>query len=308
MDKRKEHHADIKEIINNNPIHFIMYAAGAGGEFLSSTISKYSDRYQFIRAKNELLVNRWNTWHSHLINYVCTIAALDGLKSNYNLDNIVTTTLDFLEKKDLNIDDIIYNADSAFKNHNNINLFRLHLSNNTFFTKENTFLLFLDKHWLEYAGILVHLKAHSQKLDNFDVLFDKVLKTGAGNNSLQEMIDYLKSSNDINLVTYGHLEIVKESKDSTGILDMNTFLRMSPGELFNQYKHITFKYYSDPSYFLKWQNRIRHTKNVIDYDKIFTKGYLEEIFNIQGDEFHNELIQWHEDNLALIRNSGIDWN
>jgi hypothetical protein len=47
---------------------------------------------------------------------------------------------------------------------------------------------------------------------------------------------------------------------------------------------------------------------VIDYDKIFTKGYLEEIFDIRGDEFHAELIQWHEDNLKLMQEFNMDWS
>ena len=120
------------------------------------------------------------------------------------------------------------------------------------------------------------------------------------------MIEFLKTADDIEFVTVGHLEIVKESKAVTGELDMNVFLRLSSAELFNQYNRITFKYYSKPWNFLDWEDKIAKRVNVIDYDKIFTKGYLEEIFDIQGDEFHNELIQWHEDNLALIKDAGID--
>ena len=122
------------------------------------------------------------------------------------------------------------------------------------------------------------------------------------------MIEFLKTADDIEFVTVGHLEIIKESKAITGELDMNVFLRMSSSELFNQYKHLTFKYYTEPRYFLNWENKIAKRVNIIDYDKIFTKGYLEEMFDIQSDEFHSELIQWHEDNLALIKDAGIDWN
>jgi hypothetical protein len=38
----------------------------------------------------------------------------------------------------------------------------------------------------------------------------------------------------------------------------------------------------------------------IKMSKMFDKGYLEEIFNIDSDNFHNELMTWHENNLRLI--------
>ena len=311
IDKRKEYHADIKEIINNNPIHFIMYVGGAGGEFLSSLISKYSEKYQYILATKEKN-NRWHTLHSRLMSHFCSCASIFSEDRSDDLDAIIDRILNIIEKTITDIDNIIYNADSTFKNYNNTTLSRLHLSDNTFFTKENTFLLYLDSKWLRYAGILMHLKSSSEKFHKFELQFNSKVEqfkqANYTNNSLDEMIEFLKTADDIEFVTVGHLEIIKESKAITGELDMNVFLRMSSSELFNQYKHLTFKYYTEPRYFLNWENKIAERVNIIDYDKIFTKGYLEEMFDIQGDDFHNELIQWHEDNLALIKDAGIDWN
>jgi hypothetical protein len=34
--------------------------------------------------------------------------------------------------------------------------------------------------------------------------------------------------------------------------------------------------------------------------QMFKKGYLEEMFNIEGDEFHKELIRWHRKNVRLV--------
>jgi hypothetical protein len=34
--------------------------------------------------------------------------------------------------------------------------------------------------------------------------------------------------------------------------------------------------------------------------QMFKKGYLEEMFNIKGDEFHKELIRWHRKNVRLV--------
>ena len=308
LNKRKEQHEDIKEIVNSNPIQFIMYVGGAGGEFLSILISKYSKKYQHIPAIKQGY-NRWISSHSRLMNYFCSHASLFNPDLIDNLDTIINRIIDHIENEGGNIDDIIYNADSTFKSHNNITLSRVHLSDNNFFTKENTFLLYLDSKWLRYAGILMHLKSNSEKLRKFEFHFNSKVeqfKHSHSNNSMNEMIEFLKTADDIEFVTVGHLEIVKESKAVTGELDMNVFLRLSSAELFNQYNRITFKYYSKPWNFLDWEDKIAKRVNVIDYDKIFTKGYLEEIFDIQGDEFHNELIQWHEDNLALIKDAGID--
>jgi hypothetical protein len=42
------------------------------------------------------------------------------------------------------------------------------------------------------------------------------------------------------------------------------------------------------------------------FRSIFTKGYLEDIFDISGGEFHEELLTWHEKNLILLESKGID--
>ena len=34
--------------------------------------------------------------------------------------------------------------------------------------------------------------------------------------------------------------------------------------------------------------------------QMYNKGYLEEMFNIEGDEFHKELISWHRENVRLV--------
>ena len=51
------------------------------------------------------------------------------------------------------------------------------------------------------------------------------------------------------------------------------------------------------------ENQILFTKK-IPMSKILHKGYLEEIFSIDSDNFHEELIQWHKQNLNLL-NAGM---
>jgi hypothetical protein len=45
---------------------------------------------------------------------------------------------------------------------------------------------------------------------------------------------------------------------------------------------------------------------IVKYSKIFQKGYLENMFDIESDEFYEKLIQWHEKNLALMNKNGFD--
>ena len=74
-----------------------MYAGGAGGEFLSSLISKYSEKYQHLPViKQEY--NRWQTLHSQLMNHFCSCASLFSEDRSDDLDAIIDRMLNIIEK------------------------------------------------------------------------------------------------------------------------------------------------------------------------------------------------------------------
>ena len=301
-----EYKSRIKKLLTEYSSDYIIYVPGAGGEFLSSVISKYSNNYDPIQViRNQS--NRWQSHHSILIN---DISSSFSNSINFDLDSVINETVNRIINSNLDLNDIVTQSETTFKKRNKKNLFRLHLTNNDFFTKNNSFLLNLNSYWLKYASLLLFLKVYNNPIVKFDAEFNIAinrLQFNKINSNLDLLIEFLKSS-DIDNTTLAHLEIANEDVTITGNLDMNTFLRLPPKELYNQYSHVLFRYYYEPKIFLEWQNKIALHTNVIDYDKIFNKGYLEEMFDIQSDDFHQELIQWHENNLKLMKDSGADWS
>ena len=49
-----------------------------------------------------------------------------------------------------------------------------------------------------------------------------------------------------------------------------------------------------------YQKSIEHNIKIIQMSKMFQQGYLEDIFDIKDNNFHKDLILWHEKNLRLI--------
>lgn len=295
-----DYNSRIKNLLTEYPLDYIIYVPGAGGEFLSILISKYSNAYDVLQVKSAQF-NRWHTHHSILINEMC--ASFSNIR-NTKLDHAIKETIERMVSNKMDLNKIILASEKVFKQKNKKNLYRLHLTSNDFFTKDNSFLLNLNSHWLNYASLLFFLKVYNSHIVKFSIEFNvnvtRLRYHKRLYSSLDSVVEFLKTS-DINHITLAHLEIANMVND----LDLNSFLRLSPRELFDQYSQILLQpYYSATSY-PKWQKEIALRTNVIDYDKIFTKGYLEEMFDIQSDEFHKELIQWHEDNLKLIKDYGL---
>ena len=51
---------------------------------------------------------------------------------------------------------------------------------------------------------------------------------------------------------------------------------------------------------------MKNQVNIIKYSNLFDKGYLEDMFDIESDDFHTKLIQWHNDNLKLMSDNEFD--
>ena len=301
----------IKEIFINLPMHFIMYQPGSGGEFLTGLISKYSNRYYPTKVV-QVEANRWQLkTKSHLFQKIVDTAQRHPYDC-LSVDDLIDKTFETLLQNNISPHNEIEEVQSLINNHDKINLFRLHQSFNEFFTKENTFLLKLDARWLTYSLNLSFIKIQQKEFVKFTKEFDdeieKNIKLVPGTiNNLLDMVKFLKTS-DIQSVSFAKIAVARQSKSMIKILDMDKFLRLSPADVYREYAKKYMPYPKNgQSLFLRDIEKLSNTTTVIDYNKMFTKGYLEEMFDIQGDEFHNELIRWHEDNLKLMKEFRIDW-
>ena len=306
MDDYKQ---QIKDIFINLPMHFIMYQPGSGGEFLTGLISKYSNRYY----PTDTVKTEANRWRLKTSNYLFQRIIETAQQHPYDcltFNDLIDKTIETLLQNNTNLHDEI--VQSSTINHDKINLFRLHKSFNEFFTKENTFLLKLDARWLTYSLNLFFIKVHQRQFIKFTKEFNdeiqRNIKLVPGTiNNLSDMIAFLKTS-DIQTVSYAKIAVARLSKSPITTLDMDKFLRLSPKDVYHNYAKLYMPYPKNgEAICLTDMEKLSNNTTVIDYNKIFTKGYLEEIFDISDNEFHTELIQWHEDNLKLMQEFEMDW-
>ena len=80
----------------------------------------------------------------------------------------------------------------------------------------------------------------------------------------------------------------------------NTFyITVDEFKYLNYIKDLSFiKIDGDIKYFT-YKEAVKYATKIL-MSQMFKKGYLEEMFNIEGDEFHKELIRWHRKNVRLV--------
>ena len=214
------------DALENNQVDFILYGPGAGGEFLTRIISKYSKDY-FELAVEKDLRNRYLIKTHFLCKY------FTGNFANKNPNAILT------------IEDIISNQNYYFD------------------------LISKDIHLYKYRELDLHLNSGKKCIAPTHIINNVYMNN---TNTF-----YIKPDNSYWL---------HYSKD-LAILKIN--IKASDNRI--------------PSYGKHFDNKDANFTTPILMSQMFRKGYLEEIFNIEGDEFHKELIGWHRQNKKLISDS-----
>jgi len=217
------------DALENNQFDFLLYNNGAGGEFLSSLISKYSPFY------NLPLNGTYDSYGRFILNvYFLSNIFSGGTKYTgtvdvTNLVNLIYQEIDYkgnLINKINNFRSDYLALDLHLNNLGRV-LVRAHHIDNRYMNSKNTYFIYPDtEYWHEYRYKLCRLKLHKKN----------------------------------------YPENIAKSKF----------------------------FYSD--------EQISFTKK-IPMSKMFNKGFLEEIFNIQSNDFHKELLIWHNKNLNLLKNN-----
>ena len=100
-----------------------------------------------------------------------------------------------------------------------------------------------------------------------------------------------------------HLQcLMHQQITNTASLD-DIFLK-TPKELFETYQR-----FLNPEWPMRYNymlTSIRDRVNHINYSNMYVAGYLEDMFDISSSEFHDKLIEWHENNLKLMEQHDFD--
>ena len=285
---------------------WLQFPGGSGGEFFALHISKYSSIYENLT--HLTTVNKENRTIIELPKFFKLMASVPAMSGNLNdlYDGIIRDAQ--ILKLDLNKELDI--AENFIKNKKY--LLRVHYSVNDYFNKQNSFAVIPDNElWLEYTSLMLVIKACSYRIDYnlASIYFDEyTIKNNKDRKKYDDALKWMLDNNQTEIY-FGHrycieyLEEIGSYKDifAMSLVDIYNFF-------FNKIKEKPL-----PSCPVYHNNFIQESKdmltgkvNVIEYTKIFDKGYLENMFNINNPMFHQELLEWHTKNISLIKSYGFE--
>ena len=298
----------IRDVLCNYPQHYLMYRGGSGGEFLSDLISEYSDMFRKFDPSRKTVVENTNRTLLKLPFFYQSVSAVRTRSTNF--DDFVMDIYNIHKFNNVDVHTSVDNALSFLKENSSPPLFRTHVSFNPYFTKQNAHMILVDTdYWYDYKEILIFLKAHTLIKCNSDIelanIFNYELGSSINNpvihKLLNDAIDWT-IKNNIKTLSSIQIDTVKlMALDPT--ITLSDIFYNSPLDVFKKYNHINNSFLD---YYNFVEPKMRDQVNIIKYSKLFNNGYLEDMFNIESDEFHAKLIQWHDNNLKLMLENKFD--
>jgi hypothetical protein len=301
----------IKEILSI-PQSFFMFKGGAGGEFLTHQISIFSNKFK--NQKHDLNEHRElnRTMLVYPKFYRDMISSCPSDTPSYNLNkytkiNIENSLATILNQRynEQQLNDMFIEVDEYFKDCTNP-LFRLHPIINQYFNNK-TYYLFQDKHiWFKYANILSTLKntiavdiiKHHQETEHH--------RNGI---EIYNIDPYLEEINKLNVsriplltvMSIFNKDISKEFNSPKELINVNI------KDLFDKYENKFFGNHEAHTLQCNFVCNKFYNYKQINFSNCFNKGYLEDIFEINSNQFYYYFRIWHEKNLELMSANGFDF-
>lgn len=296
----------IKSVLDDYPQYYLIYRGGSGGEFLSYLISKYSPNFRKINTKK--LVTDINRTHIHLPNFY---ESLSRVRSNsLTQTDLITELLTQLKNRNENVLNVTQEAVNFLKSDINPPLIRCHMTTNPYFNMNNSYWVLADNEvWHNYAGILLFIKSLNavntiNSIDDIQKIFTVHLDGSANDSKRYKIIKNGMNwaiQNDVKNIIDIQLAIIAWGMDLDNTLTYKEIFNYSPIEAYKKYAQLHS--YNE---YVNFNQTIVDKGNLIRYSNLFVKGYLEEMFSIDSNDFHNELIEWHNKNLDLISEFNFD--
>lgn len=289
----------IRDVLLNYPQHYIMYRGGSGGEFLVDLISEYSHKFRKIE-KDRKSATSLNRTQLHLPEFYQIVSMVGTDKADIN--DLIFDIQKLHIIKNINIKESASNAIDFLTKSNRIPILRTHFSRNLYFNKHNTHMILIDTpDWYAYREMLLFLKTNKTfectSRKEIEDVFRYELETSNNTDRLNDAIDWAVKNN-ISLISNIHAEVIAATN-----IPFTDILRESPAQVFKKYNHIDNSFLD---YYNFYEPKLRNQVNTIEYSKFFNKGYLEDMFDISSSEFHDKLIEWHENNLKLMMEHNFD--
>ena len=285
---------------------WLQFPGGSGGEFFALHISKYSSIYENLA--HLTTVNKENRTVIELPKFFKLMASVPAMAGNLNdlYDGIIRDA----KILRLDLDKELDIAENFIKDKKY--LLRVHFSVNEYFNKQNSFAIIPDNElWLEYTSIMRVIKACSYKIDYnlASIYFDEyTVKSGRDRKKYDDALKWMLDNNQTEIY-FGHRYCI-EYLDEIGTY--KDIFAMSLVDIYNFFFN-KIKVKPLPSCPVYHTNFIQESKdmltdkvNIIEYTKIFDKGYLGNMFRISDPTFHQGLLEWHTKNISLIKSYGFE--
>jgi len=296
---------NIDSIFNEYKLHYISYDGGSGGEFLIAKLRQYSPLYK-TNIEYEYYDNN-NRTRLPISDFFAILSFSRINNGNLNdLKDLIFRGL--YRKSNCNLETVSEMVDYArtLLVKDQPNLCKLHLTSNIYFDKSNTWTIHIDgEEWFDYTKKLRYFK-----------VFEQVSK-------LKHAINNNKANfwNSPSLSVLDEFNLWAQNKGITEIKEMYMACIMMP-EIFKNFSsfeellntpsrdlYMTYRSLLDKNYNRKkvFYEEISKNTNRILFSRFFEPGYLEDMFSITDPNFRKELITWHENNLKLISDAGLDF-
>lgn len=324
---------EIEDILQNNNLSYLMYSGGGGGEFLTSLIYEYSNIYKNNVHKPTLQQSRKDVENTsnnrYIINYpVFLNAMIDayGMGRHNWLDLGMEAFQEQVLKCYKDYTDT-YNFNTSIKQEVQLakeflkekHLLRCHcciLPN----TKSKVILQILDSQlWIKYARYLASIKVKlyiSSFQDFLNIAWSMTQEWGDLDTS--EYVLFKKNlfklfntmlKRDIKNVSCRVLHIIKEATFKNNYnIDVDELLNMNVVQLEELMVQVFPSASSQLHIYNDWYNQARAMENYTCYnisDSLKTE-VLNELFDIDNPEFNKKLHAWHNNNLKLLSDNGVD--
>jgi len=286
----------IKQILDNKQ-EFLMYPGGSGGEFLAKNILKYSKKYTNPPTAmfNFPELNKTMYNMPEFFDLLSMKTPIDIISYNELLTNILN---------DPEYSDHVLTEAIDYQSKGKNLLIRCHTNYNEYFHNKTYYIHWGDVRWFNYVGILYAIKVKAEtvnvikrirheasKLDNIDTSVN-----------VEPIIDYIKNSG-LSMVNNIRFDVLTNKL----IQEKPSIEYAFTAPIYELHRRYSLYILKTPLMRSGNVNRYLAGNMIfIDYRKLFSKGYLEDIFEIDNSGFNEELLEWHDRNLAVMSKFNFD--
>lgn len=293
----------ILKLITDSRLRLLMYPGGTGGEFLSSQLAKYCNKFR--DDVNVSYDSEKNLTHVQLPHFFESIAA--AWPSSRDNMCLVNTILHWHEINQIDLLQSLTQAETFLDAEKLPPLIRLHHVDSDIFNNDNTWKIWLSTpHDRVYAFGMLLIKRGSSPLTASRLqavlnYYSARSPTNASISNRAQSVLMTSINSGYNCIVAHHNVLIEAIRANPEITDseLTDLSKLDAREITK----------SNIDRLLRTPNPIRSASDStvhIPFSDILKPGVLAEYFELPDDTVRQNMIQWHLKNVELIKKIGLD--